>query len=121
MLLSQLSQPYAIDDLSLHITVSIGAAVFPQDNVNPDTLLRHADQAMCHAKRTGRNQAHLFDVQQDHAVQTLHSRQTRVAQALHNGELRLHSQPKVNLRTGQVLGMEALLRWQHPELGLSRA
>lgn len=118
LLLSQLSQPYAIDDLSLHITASIGAAVFPQDNVNPDTLLRHADQAMCHAKRTGRNQAHLFDVQQDHAVQTLHSRQTRVAQALHNGELRLHYQPKVNLRTGQVLGMEALLRWQHPELGL---
>lgn len=118
LLLSHLSQPYAIDDLSLRATASIGVAVFPQDNVNPDTLLRHADQAMCHAKRTGRNQVHVFDVQQDHAVQTLHSRQTRVAQALHNDELRLHYQPKVNLRTGQVLGMEALLRWQHPELGL---
>ena len=116
--LSQLSQPYAIDNQSLHATASIGIAVFPQDDASPDTLLRHADQAMCHAKRKGRNQIHLFDVQRDHAVQTLHSKQTRVAQALHNAEFRLYYQPKVNLRTGQILGMEALLRWQHPELGL---
>jgi len=118
LLLSQLSQPYAIDHLVLHATASIGVAVFPQDDASPDTLLRHADQAMCHAKRTGRNQVHLFDVQHDHEVQTLHSQQTRVAQALHGGELRLYYQPKVNLRTGAVLGMEALLRWQHPDLGL---
>lgn len=118
LLLSQLSQPYAIDNLTLHATASIGVAVFPQDDVNPDTLLRHADQAMCHAKRTGRNQAHQFDVQQDQEVQTLHSQQTRVAQALQGGEFRLHYQPKVNLRTGEILGMEALLRWQHPEQGL---
>ncbi|WP_119964787.1 EAL domain-containing protein [Simplicispira lacusdiani] len=118
LLLSQLSQPYAIDNLTLPATASIGVAVFPQDDASPDTLLRHADQAMCHAKRTGRNQAHLFDVQQDQEVQTLHSQQTRVAQALRGGEFRLHYQPKVNLRTGEILGMEALLRWQHPGQGL---
>ncbi len=116
--LSQLAQPYAIDHQTLHATASIGIAVFPQDDVAPDTLLRHADQAMCHAKRTGRNQIHLFDVQQDHEVQTLHTQQTRVAQALHDAEFRLYYQPKINLRTGEILGMEALLRWQHPELGL---
>lgn len=118
VLMEQLAAPYAIDDRVLHTTVSIGVAVFPQDDANPDTLLRHADQAMCQAKSFGRNQMHVFDVQLDHAVQTQHTRQTRIAQALHAGELVLHYQPKVNLRTGQILGLEALLRWQHPEQGL---
>ena len=118
VLMEQLAAPYAIDDRVLNTTVSIGVAVFPQDDANPDTLLRHADQAMCQAKSFGRNQMHVFDVQHDHAVQTQHSRQTRIAQALHAGELVLHYQPKVNLRTGEILGLEALLRWQHPEQGL---
>jgi diguanylate cyclase (GGDEF)-like protein/PAS domain S-box-containing protein len=117
-LMQQLGAPYAIDDRVLHTTVSIGVAVFPQDEANPDTLLRHADQAMCQAKSLGRNQMHVFDVEHDHAVQTQHTRQTRVARALHAGELVLHYQPKVHLRTGEILGLEALLRWQHPELGL---
>ncbi|WP_342720387.1 EAL domain-containing protein [Acidovorax sp. FHTAMBA] len=118
MLMEQLAAPYAIDDRLLHTTVSVGIAVFPQDDANPDTLLRHADQAMCQAKSFGRNQLHVFDVQHDHAVQTQHTRQTGVARALHAGELVLHYQPKVNLRTGEILGLEALLRWQHPEHGL---
>lgn len=117
-LLEQLATPYAIDDRTLRTTVSIGAAVFPHDDTNPDTLLRHADQAMCRAKSLGRNQVHFFDVQQDHAVQTQHTRQTRIAQALLHGELVLYYQPKVNLRTGEMLGVEALLRWQHPDQGL---
>ncbi|RQO80380.1 EAL domain-containing protein [Acidovorax sp. FJL06] len=118
VLMQQLAAPYAIDDRVVNTTVSIGVAVFPQDDASPDTLLRHADQAMCQAKSFGRNQLHVFDVQQDHAVQTQHTRQTRVAQALHAGELVLHYQPKVNLRTGEIIGLEALLRWQHPEEGL---
>ena len=118
VLMQQLAAPYAIDDRVLYTTVSVGVAVFPQDDANPDTLLRHADQAMCQAKNFGRNQMHVFDVQLDHAVQTQHTRQTRVAQALHAGELVLHYQPKVNLRTGEILGLEALLRWQHPDQGL---
>ncbi|PJI97272.1 PAS domain S-box-containing protein/diguanylate cyclase (GGDEF)-like protein [Acidovorax sp. 69] len=118
VLMQQLAAPYAIDSREVNTTVSIGVAVFPHDDTNPDTLLRHADQAMCQAKRFGRNQLHVFDVQQDHAVQTQHTRQTRVAQALHAGELVLHYQPKVNLRTGNIIGLEALLRWQHPQDGL---
>ncbi|WP_233244349.1 EAL domain-containing protein [Acidovorax sp. HMWF029] len=118
VLMQQLAAPYAIDNREVNTTVSIGVAVFPHDNASPDTLLRHADQAMCQAKSFGRNQLHVFDVQQDHAVQTQHTRQTRVAQALHAGELVLHYQPKVNLRTGEIIGLEALLRWQHPEEGL---
>ena len=118
VLMHQLAAPYAIDNREVNTTVSIGVAVFPHDNASPDTLLRHADQAMCQAKSFGRNQLHVFDVQQDHAVQTQHTRQTRVAQALHAGELVLHYQPKVNLRTGEIIGLEALLRWQHPTEGL---
>lgn len=118
VLMQQLAAPYAIDDRVITTTVSVGVAVFPQDDTNPDTLLRHADQAMCQAKSFGRNQMHVFDVQLDHAVQTQHTRQTRVARALHAGELVLHYQPKVHLRTGEIIGLEALLRWQHPEQGL---
>lgn len=115
---SALSQPYAIDHLDVHLTVSIGVALFPQDHANPDTLLRHADQAMCQAKSTGRNQVHVFDVAQDQLIQTLHSQQTRIAQALAHDEFRLYYQPKVNLRSGQIVGMEALLRWHHPTQGV---
>jgi diguanylate cyclase (GGDEF)-like protein/PAS domain S-box-containing protein len=115
---SALSQPYAIDHLTLHLTVSIGVALFPQDHANPDTLLRHADQAMCQAKSSGRNQVHVFDVEQDQLIQTLHTQQTRIAQALEQNEFRLYYQPKVNLHSHHIVGMEALLRWQHPTQGV---
>jgi len=114
----QLCAPYAIDDCLISTTASIGISVFPHYETSPDTLLRHADQAMCQAKNQGRNQVHFFDVRRDHAVQTQHSQQIRIAQALHQGELVLHYQPKVHLRTGDLIGLEALLRWEHPEQGL---
>lgn len=117
-LLQQLETAYAIDDTEIHITASVGVAVFPQDDASPDTLLRHADQAMCQAKQTGRNRMHFFDPQLDQEVQTNHSRRTQVQKALRHGELRVYYQPKVNMRQRQVVGMEALIRWQHPEQGL---
>lgn len=116
--LAQLAQPYAIDDSVILITASAGVAIFPSDDASPDTLLRHADQAMWQAKHTGRNCLHVFDAGRDLEVQTLYTRQARLGQAITSGELRLYYQPKVHLRTGQVVGMEALLRWQHPEQGL---
>ena len=116
--LAQLAHPYAIDDSVILITASAGVAVFPFDDANPDTLLRHADQAMWQAKHTGRNCMHVFDAGHDQEVQTLYTRQARLGQAITAGELRLYYQPKVHLRTGKVFGMEALLRWQHPEQGL---
>ncbi len=116
--LTQLAQPYAIDDCVILITASAGIAISLSDDANPDTLLRHADQAMWQAKHTGRNCLHVFDAGRDQEVQTLYTRQARLGQAITAGELRLYYQPKVHLRTGQVFGMEALLRWQHPEQGL---
>lgn len=117
-LLEQLGQPYAIDALQLHITASMGVAVYPQRQACPTTLLRQADQAMCQAKQAGRQQVRFFDAQSDAALQTPHTQQTRIAQALRTGEMRLHYQPQVNLANGQIVAVEALLRWQHPERGL---
>ncbi len=117
-LLEQLGQPCAIDALQLRITASMGVAVYPQLQACPSTLLRQADQAMRQAKQAGRQQVRFFDAQSDAALQTPHTQQTRIAQALRTGEMRLHYQPQVNLANGQIVAVEALLRWQHPERGL---
>lgn len=94
-LLEQLGQPYAIDALQLRTTASMGVAVYPQLQACPTTLLRQADQAMCQAKQAGRQQIRFFDAQSDAALQTPHTQQTRIAQALRTGEMRLHYQPQV--------------------------
>jgi len=100
------------------VTASVGVTVYPLDGSDADTLLRHADHAMYGAKQAGRN-GHLF-------FDTEHRRRTeervlaigRVQEALDQNELTLYYQPKVDLRHGTVLGVEALLRWNHPERGL---
>ncbi|HEY9199540.1 MAG TPA: EAL domain-containing protein, partial [Gammaproteobacteria bacterium] len=117
-ILAAVSAPYFIDNIPLRITASIGVAVYPLDNVDPDTLLRHADQAMYQAKQAGRNRIHWFDVAHDKQAQASHQTLARIRAALQDQELILHYQPKVDMRTGAVIGMEALLRWQHPERGL---
>jgi len=80
--------------------------------------LRHADQAMYVAKQAGKNRYHLFDVVQDTAVKTQHESLEHIRGALTRQEFVLYYQPKVNMRTGAVIGAEALIRWQHPERGL---
>ncbi len=110
--------PCEIDGQRYQLSASLGITLFPFDSADPDTLLRHADQAMYQAKEGGRNRYHLFDAEQDQQAQTRRQLLDRLAYGLAHDELVLHYQPKVNLRTGQIVGMEALLRWQHPEQGL---
>nr|WP_315463868.1 EAL domain-containing protein [uncultured Rhodoferax sp.] len=117
-LLLRLSQPYAIDDLSICCTASVGVSLFPLDDGSPDLLLRHADQAMYLAKQAGRGGLHLFDARHDQEVQTTHNRVARIRQALLEHEFLLHYQPKVHMRSREIVGFEALLRWQHPKEGL---
>jgi diguanylate cyclase (GGDEF)-like protein/PAS domain S-box-containing protein len=110
--------PFTYDVTEIKLSASIGVSVYPFDEVDADTLLRHADQALYIVKERGRNGYHLFDAEQEKREQTYRSQVVRIRAALNNNELRLHYQPKVNMRTGEVTGLEALLRWQHPERGL---
>ncbi|MDD2880008.1 MAG: EAL domain-containing protein [Rhodoferax sp.] len=117
-ILQTLSEPFELQGHHIAITGSLGFTVFPADGSDPDTLLRHADQAMYVAKQTGRNRYHRFDVLQDIQQESVQQTLARVSQAIVDNELLLYYQPKVNLRTGDVVGFEALLRWQHPQDGM---
>ncbi|WP_119965156.1 bifunctional diguanylate cyclase/phosphodiesterase [Simplicispira lacusdiani] len=112
------ADPMHVGDALLQVSASIGVTLYPTDGVEPDLLIRHADQAMYLAKQAGKNRYHLFDVAHDTAVKTQREEIDRIRKALAREEFVLHYQPKVNMRTGVVLGAEALIRWQHPERGL---
>ncbi|MEQ1667940.1 MAG: diguanylate cyclase [Sulfuriferula sp.] len=116
--LAELGRAYVIKGYTIMLSASIGCALYPLDDADADTLLRHADQAMYQAKQRGRNQFQLFDVSLDTQLQFAHKTQKEVKNALLNNELILHYQPKVNMRTGVIVGMEALIRWQHPTQGI---
>ncbi|WP_438970670.1 EAL domain-containing protein [Methylophaga sp.] len=107
-----------IDTHTLSVSASVGVAIYPLDNVDADTLLRHADLSMYEAKQAGRNGYHIFDVKLDQQVHETNLQLERIESGLRNDEFRLFYQPKVNIRTHQVIGMEALIRWQHPDRGL---
>jgi diguanylate cyclase (GGDEF)-like protein len=116
--LGALSVPYSLHGKDINVFASIGVTLFPDDDEDAGTLLRHADQAMYVAKQSGRKRFHLFDVIRDRQVQATHETVERVRQALVTGELRVHYQPRVDMRHGRVVGLEAALRWEHPQNGL---
>jgi diguanylate cyclase (GGDEF)-like protein/PAS domain S-box-containing protein len=114
------SQPYVIDPAQdpAQITASMGATVYPIDGSDADTLLRHADHAMYGAKQSGRNGVLFFDPEHRRRTEERVMAIGRVQEALDQQEFVLHYQPKVDMRSGRVLGFEALLRWEHPQQGL---
>jgi len=116
--LQAITRPVQVEGEAICVTASIGVSLYPTDNSDADALLRHADQAMYLAKEAGKNRYHLFDPEADRQVQEHRRFLDAIQQALDNNELVLHYQPKVHLRSGQLVGVEALLRWQHPEQGL---
>lgn len=113
-----LAQPYLIGDSPHKITASSGVTLYPDDQGDIDTLLRHADQAMYQAKLKGKHCYQLFNAAQDQETINKHSQLTEIKQALDHNEFSLYYQPKVNMVTGEVLGVEALIRWHHPKKGL---
>ena len=117
-LLLAAASPVTVGTVELQVSASMGVTIFPQDGVDADLLMRHADQAMYIAKQAGKNCYHLFDIAQDAAVQTQRESLEHIRKALDAREFVLFYQPKVNMRTGRVIGAEALIRWMHPERGL---
>lgn len=113
-----LDKPFVVDGVVHHLKASSGVTFYPDDKGDIDTLLRHADQAMYQAKLSGKNCYRVYNAEEDQRVIEKHHQLSEIGKALENDEMVLYYQPKVNMRTGEVFGMEALIRWIHPEKGL---
>jgi diguanylate cyclase (GGDEF)-like protein/PAS domain S-box-containing protein len=117
-ILAALSAPHSIDRHDLHVTVSIGVVTYPDDGTEAETLLKNADFAMYHAKDSGRNNYQFFKPDMNVRAVERQSLESALRQTIKRQELVLHYQPKMNLETGEIIGVEALIRWHHPLLGL---
>ncbi|MDX9995221.1 MAG: EAL domain-containing protein [Rhodocyclaceae bacterium] len=115
--LEALGQPYLVEGHLLHSTPSIGISVYPGDGGDVDTLLKHADTAMYHAKESGRNNLRFFTADLTAAAAERMELERDLRTALDGDGLTLHFQPQVNAATGGIVGFEALARWQHPRRG----
>ena len=118
LIIEQLSTPFEIDGEELCVTPSVGTAIFPYDATDAENLLRLADLAMYAVKESGRNAYRSFSPEMGQQTQQQMGLEMDLRRALERNELVLYYQPKADLYSGQITGVEALLRWQHPERGL---
>ncbi|NOQ88154.1 MAG: EAL domain-containing protein [Gammaproteobacteria bacterium] len=112
-----LKQPFNVDGHELYVSASIGIALYPQDGTDIDSLIKHADVAMYHVKGQGKNGYQFYSNEMNVPYIEKLSMDTGIHKALDNDEFNLVYQPQINLRTGEIVGVEALLRWNHPEHG----
>jgi diguanylate cyclase (GGDEF)-like protein/PAS domain S-box-containing protein len=117
-ILETLRPPHRLDEHDVHVTASIGIVTYPDDGTDCETLMKHADFAMYHAKDSGRDNRQFFKRDLNLRAVKRQSLEDGLRHALERQEFSIHYQPKVNLETGGIAGVEALIRWLHPELGL---
>jgi diguanylate cyclase (GGDEF)-like protein/PAS domain S-box-containing protein len=117
-ILERSAEPFEIDGDLMSTSVSIGIAIFPEDGTDFDTLLKKADTALYHAKAAGRNDFHFFSEAMNTGALERVALEARLRSALEKGEFRLHYQPQIDIDSRQLVGVEALLRWESPDLGL---
>lgn len=116
--MAQVAKPVPIGGTEFFVSCSIGIAVFPDDGTNAETLLTHADVAMYRAKEMGRNNYQFFEPSLNTQTQARLRIEGALRHALERDEFLLHYQPQVDLKTGRIVGAEALIRWQHSEFGM---
>jgi len=116
--LDALDAPFQVDDRTLYVTASIGVSLFPGDGEDASTLLKNADIAMYRAKEMGKNTYQFYSADMSARAFERLTLESSLRRALEQGEFRLHYQPQIDVETGAIVGVEALLRWQHPEFGL---
>jgi len=117
-MLAALALPHRIDRHDLQISVSIGISIYPDDGQDVETLIKSADTAMYYAKENGRNNYKFFEPDMNARAVHRQSIEVSLRRALERQEFVLYYQPKINLHSGTIVGVEALIRWQHPERGL---
>ncbi len=117
-ILLSLSAPHFIEGQDLHIDGSIGISIYPEDGEDAETLIKNADTAMYHAKEKGRNNFQFFTAEMNLMAVERQSLEGSLRRALEREEFLLHYQPKVNLDTGEITGVEALIRWRQADRGL---
>jgi predicted signal transduction protein with EAL and GGDEF domain len=117
-LLHELSKPFTVEQQQVYVSASIGVSIYPRDGEQEQTLLKNVDLAMYRAKREGRNTIRFFTEELHADNRERQKLETALHHALENGEFDLHYQPKINYGTGAITGVEALVRWNHPTLGV---
>ncbi len=117
-ILAALNAPYVIGVRTVHVGASIGISLYPRDGEDSETLIKNADMAMYHAKARGRGNFQFFEGAMNLKAVQRQSIESELRRALKNQEFLLHYQPKVNLDTGDITGVEALIRWQQPDRAL---